>query len=283
MGFTSLDQLAVSMSTGQKERYTWQKATSNAATSAAGRWHELFTANGVPAAGAFAGTAGAATAMNRSTSGALPLGNDVSPMTRHLTNLAANATTATIVPGSLVLCDFLLYYPSCVVTGTATTLNNTVTLPRYTDGAGVQAIAVVQTALGAAAPALTITYTDQDGNTGNTALALTSPAASAPVSTLFAYNFGPFAPLAGTDKGMRKIDSYTIATGTTGTVAFLLVRPLAQIPLLAATTMSMMNLVHEFPSLEQVQDNACLGFLLQCGGAMTASAALNGWVETAWA
>lgn len=282
MGFTSLDALTAAMSAGQKERAVFQKATSNAAASAAGRWHELFTATGIPAAGSWSGTTGAATAMTRSTAGALPLGNNVTPDTRHLTKVAGCTTTSTVTPAVAVLCDFLLYYPGCVVTGAPTTLNNTVTLPRYTDGAGVQAFVAVQTALGATQPALTLTYTDQAGNTGNTALALTAPVASASISTLFAFNGLPFMPLAGTDTGVRKIDSYTLATGTTGTVAFVLVKPLVEIPIVALSTMTVANMVHELPSLERVYDDACLGWMLSPGGAMAANATFFGSAEWAW-
>ena len=282
MGFSSLDQLNASLSGGKKQRAWFQKATSNAAASAAGRWHELFTATGIPAAGSWSGTTGAATALSRSSQGALPLGANVAPETRHLTKLAACSTTSTVPPAVLVLCDFLLYYPGCVVTGAPTTLTNPVALPRYSDGVGVQALVAVQSVLGAAAPALTLSYTDQDGNTGNSALPVTAPVASAPVSTLFANNGLPFLPLAGPDNGIRKIDSYTLATGTTGTVAFVLVRPLVEIPLVALSTMSIANLVHELPSLEQVQDDACLGFLLSPGGAMAAGANVFGSVEWAW-
>lgn len=282
MGFTSLDALTAAMSNGQKERAYFQKATSNAAASAAGRWHELFTATGIPAGGSWSGTTGAATALTRSTVGALPLGANVMPDTRHLTKLAGCTTTSTVPPATAILCDFLLYYPGCVVTGAATTLTNVVTLPRYSDGAGVMAFVAVQTALGATTPALTLTYTDQAGNAGNVASALTSPVASAPVSTLFAFNGLPFLPLAAGDSGVRKIDSYTLATGTTGTVAFVLAKPLAEIPIVALSTMTVANMVHELPSLERVYDDACLGWIISPGGAMAANSTFFGSAEWAW-
>ena len=284
MAITSWDGIANAYGTGKRDRLNFQKISSNGAASAAGRWHEMLTWTGVPGPVTFSGTAGVATQLNASTSGALgPLPN-VSTDTRYLTKGYAQSPTATVVPSTLLLCDFLLYYPACVVTGTATTLNNAATLPRYTDGAGVEALIVVQSALGAASPALTLTYTDQSGNTGNLSpAALTSPGNSAPISTAFQHTAGgPFMAKIAGDTGVRKIDSYTLASGTTGTVAFLLVKVLAEIPLGAINTPTLMNYVTELPSMPKIEDGACLGFLMSAGGAMVTSASVMGAVEAVY-
>jgi hypothetical protein len=185
------------------------------------------------------------------------------------------------VPATLILCDFLLMYPSLVVTGAPTTLTNGVGLPRYTDGAGVQAVVTVNSALGAAAPALTFTYTDQGGTGSNVATAHTAPVASAPLSTCFLTDGSPFMRLAAGDSGVRSVQSYTLATGTTGTVSMLLCKPLATIPLLAINTASERDLAFQLPSLPQVVDGACLGFLVQVGGALITGGILMGTVDTA--
>jgi len=53
------------------------------------------------------------------------------------------SNSATGLPLPLILCDYLLYYPSVDDSISDTQiLDNTVTLPRYTDGKGVQVIAV---------------------------------------------------------------------------------------------------------------------------------------------
>lgn len=283
MGFASHDDFVTEITTNGKMSISrYQKTNSAGATSAAGRAHSTFTWNGIPTAGAYSGTAGVATQLNSSTTGALALNSAVTPDTRHLLNASGYTPSTVVTPATLVLCDFLLYYPACVVTGTATTLNNTATLPRYTSGNGVMCFIEVQSALGAASPALTLTYTDQAGNTGNTGLALTSPANSAPVSTLFQNSGGIFLPLAGADTGVRKIDSYTLASGTTGTVAFVLCKPLAEIPLSAANAPSILDFYAQVPSLPQIQDGACLGFIVIIGAAMTASQTIMGQVGYGW-
>lgn len=283
MGFSSVDDLVTEITTnGKYQSIRYQKTNSAGATSAAGRAHSMFTWTGIPAAGAYSGTAGVATQLTSTSTGALNLNSAVSPDTRHLLSMSGYTPSTVITPATLILCDFLLYYPSCVVTGTPTTLNNTATLPRYTDGAGVMCFVEVQTALGAASPALTLSYTDQAGNTGNSGLALTSPANSAPVSTLFQNNGGIFLPLAGTDTGVRKIDSYTLASGTTGTVAFVLAKPLAEIPLMAANTATERDFLSQIPSLPEIEDGACLGFIAVIGAAMTVNQTIMGRVDYGW-
>ena len=70
-----------------------------------------------------------------------------------------------------MLVDLLGFYRvTSVTTTTAQTLNNTVTLPRYTTGAGVQAFMwnTNTTAMGAATPNLSINYTNSAGTAGRT-------------------------------------------------------------------------------------------------------------------
>lgn len=283
MGFSSVDDLVNEITTnGKFQRSTFQKTSINGATSAAGRWHSLFQGNGIPSAGSYTGTAGVATVLNSSSAGALPLGDStVTPDTRHLLNIQAITPSTVVTPASLILCDFLLYYPACVVTGTPTTMNNTATLPRYADGVGVQCIVETQTANGATTPALTLNYRDQS-DSDQDGLVMTSPVASAPIGNLYAYNGGPFLPIASGDTGIKRINSYTLASGTTGTVAFVLVKPLAEIPLLAANTASERDYLTQLPSLPQIQDNACLGFIMLIGGAMTTVQTVMGKVEMGW-
>lgn len=181
-----------------------------------------------------------------------------------------------------MLCDFLLYYPANVVTGTPTTLNNTATLPRYTDGVGVQCIVCAQTAHGAASPALTLNYRDQSDNDAAAPYALTSPVNSAPISVLYAYGGGPFLVCNSGDTGIKRINSYTLASGTTGTAAFVLVKPLAIMPVLAANTASERDYLSQLPSLPRIEDDACLGFVTLIGGAMTTNQTLMGVVQHGW-
>jgi len=283
MAITGLDSAYAAAAAGQTNKGLFQKVSSNAAASVAGHWHEFFTATGIPTAGTWSGSAGVATALTAASTGALNIGTaSVSPDVRQLTSIKIQSPTATLVPATFYLVDYLLYYPACVVTGTPTTFNNTVTLPRYTTGEGVMAIVAVQTANGATQPALTITYTDQAGNTGNTGGVMTSPAASSAISKLYLNSGSPFMPLAGADTGVRKLDSYTLATGTTGTVAMVLVKVLAEIDIYAINTGNLNDYFSGNDILPKIEDNACLGFIGVAGGAMIASAVFSGTVNNIW-
>lgn len=283
MAITGLDSIYAAKAAGKSNKGLFQKFSSNAAASAAGRWHEFFTANGIPTAGAWSGSAGVATQLTGASQGGLNVGtSSVSTDIRHLTALKMQSPTATLVPATFYLVDYLLYYPACVVTGAPTALNNTATLPRYTDGAGVFPIIAVQSALGAAQPALTLTYVDEGGTGSNVALAMTSPVASAPISALFLNNGSPFLPLAGADKGVRSITSYTLATGTTGTVAMVLVKVIAEIDLYAINTGNMVDFLSGSDILPKIEDNACLGFIGVAGGAMIASSVFSGTISNVW-
>jgi hypothetical protein len=218
--------------------------------------------------------------MDMARQGAPYIGANVSPDTRHLLNLIMYTPTTTMCPATLVLCDFLVIYPSLVVTGTPTTLTPT-TLPRYTDGKGVMGIVSVVSALGAASPALTFSYTDQDDNP-SVASAITSPVASAALSKLFLVDGSPFIRIANGDVGIKTLTSYTLASGTTGTVSAFLVKPLCNIPLLALNTASERDFLYQLPSLPRIYDGACLAFLVCVGGAMIASALLNGQGDLGW-
>lgn len=286
MAIQSLDNIINAVTVGKSQKSIFQKATVNGATSAAGRYHELFTANGIPVAGAFSGTAGTAVQMTASTTGALPLGTDaVSPDNRHLLNMNVFTPTATGVPSKLILCDFLLYYPSLVVTGTPTTLTNGVALPRYTNGKGVMGIVAVQSALGAASPSLTFTYTRADTggtDTGRVATAITSPVNSAPISTMFQDLGAPFIRLQAGDTGIESVQSYTIGSGTTGTVALILVKPLAVIPTFVINTIVERDYLAQIPSLPKIEDNACLGFIMLTGAAMVINCSFQGELDMIW-
>lgn len=281
MGFTTVADLLSEIGAGKQQRINFLKTGPNGATLTAGQSLSYAQGGGSPPAISYSGTAGVATSLTRSTSGAFPLGPNVSTDTRHLIQWVAQSATATLSPCVLLLVDLLLYYPSCVITGTPTTMNNSTTLPRYTSGAGVMCYIEVQTATGNASPALTLNY-DGDASTGQTGL-LTQAANSAPIGALYQSFGGNFLPLAGANTGVKKINSYTLASGTTGTVAFVLCKPIAVIPLITNTASSERDYLFHCPSLPRVYDDACLGILaLNVGGSLATTNAISGLINLAW-
>lgn len=288
MAFATLDDLISELGAGKFARMTGFRTINTGATSVAGRWHECMGGTGSGGVMTLTGTAGVGAALSSATSGAFPQQTaNVTPDTKHILTLSAVTPAATAVPGILVLTDLLYMYPSCVVTGTPSTLNNGAARPtRHNNGTGVQCSAFVVGALGAATPSLTVTYTDQGGTGSNTGT-LTASANSLPVGACLtggsAATLGSlYMNLANGDSGVRTLDSYTIASGTTGTVTFMLHRPLATIPLVAANVAGERDFLFNMPSLPQIPDDACLGMFLLTGGALTAGNQVQVDIGTAW-
>jgi hypothetical protein len=146
----------------------------------------------------------------------------------YLARLAAQASTA----GSLWLIDRLWQNSGLSVTSVAAQAITPATLPSR-DGAegtnGVNVMAAIEWSAtgGAGVPTVTLTYTDQDGNTGNTGTF--TGVASPPVGT-----FELFTMAAG-DTGVRAPTSFIqSATRTSGAMHLVLFRVLAQLELSAA-------------------------------------------------
>jgi hypothetical protein len=140
--------------------------------------------------------------------------------------------------GVLIVGDMLAYYPSLdsntagaqAMLGTPSTGDNIIT--RFTDAEGVMIFADVQVALGAGAANLTVTYTDQDGNTGTTAsIAMIPSAPNGKIPYAYSGN-GPFLRLASGDRGAKSIQSFNVSAGmgVGGTFALCLFKPLLTIP-----------------------------------------------------
>ncbi len=170
-GFTSQDNMINAISTlGQSYRTDWQKSTFATTAHTAGLWYSLMRGGGNPAADTILGTgtnlAFQALSDTVATASGIPHGGNVGGH-KVLLSAAAQTAAATTAPCVLMLVDMLGFYPITTVTTTgAQTLNNTVTLPRYTDGAGVQAFLTPSTVMGAATPNITLNYTNSAGTAG---------------------------------------------------------------------------------------------------------------------
>ena len=93
----------------------------------------------------------------------------------------------------------------------------------------------------------------------------------------------PYLPLASGDTGIRSIQSVTLsATMTSGSLAIVLCKPLASIPLTTAGIMAERNLMTQLPSLPRVVDGANLNLLFVTASATATATPFIGYLETAW-
>jgi hypothetical protein len=288
-GFSSFDDFINETTTnGKRQILPFYRTINTGATSAAGAWHECFASVGTGGTGTFTGTAGVGVAMTSATTGALPISPAVvSTDLRYLTKIVAQVAATTAVPGWVMLTDMLYQYPSCVVTGTPTVLSNAAGKPaRHNSGIGAELSAIVNGANGAATPLLTCTYTNTVPTAGRTGT-LASTLASSPVGRMYGGAAAggvlttPIMGRAAGDLGVNELNSYAITSGgTTGTVTFLIHRPITTIPLIAANAPSFENYIGDI--MPQIDDNACLGLFVNIGGALPANQVLQGELRMGW-
>jgi len=292
MGFSSMDDLISEITAGKFNRADWNKIT-GAAAYTSGRWYDLSSLAGTPVANSFAGTSLTWTACNESTGNGTDIfgirhGGNVTPDGKHLLNAMANTAVATGVPSQLMLVDMCGYWPGINMNlATAQTLSGTPSL-RYTNGEGVRAFLTIRTSSGATAHNLSMSYTDQAGNTGNALPVTVSCTASAITphithSGTAANNYGPFLPLANGDFGIRNVASVTLSAASgAGTAALVLAKPIMTIPLMAASIASERDFVNSLPSLPEIKDGACLTWLYFSGAATVANSNFYGSLEMGW-
>lgn len=170
----------------------------------------------------------------------------------------------------------------------------TIQMPRYANGVGCQAAFVVGTAPTGGGPTLSASsYTNSALTAGRafTGSPTMGAAADAYAGRIIhsgnaAGRFGPFLPLAGGDTGIAKVDSFTFSGGTaytgSGVLGLCIMRPLLDLPVPVSGMWSERDLVNQLPSMPQVQDGACLKWLLFGTGATTANSPLNFAIDLGW-
>lgn len=296
-GFSSLDNMINEISSnGKFFRADWQKSTFTTTAHTAGLWYSLFRGGGNPPADTILGTGTnlAFQALTDATTNAtgIPHGGNVGGGTgfKHLLNAAAQTAAATTAPCVLMLVDLLGFYLLSTVTTTgAQTLNNSVTLPRYTDGAGVQAFITPSTVMGAATPNITLIYTNSAGTGSRTTPATLPIGNSAAAVTSIVYSgtgsgkYGPFVPLVAGDAGIRSVQSINLsASYLSGVLNLVLCKPLLTLPITTLGVTAERDLVNQFMSMPKVYDGACLSWLMLAGAATPVGSALSGHLELGW-
>ncbi len=223
-----------------------------------------FQAPGIPAAGAYDGSLNAKQFVgNRAAlshaAGLVTFNAAVAPEKNFLT-FARGGNFSTNPHGIAYLVDMLVEYcfdgnvgPAAQNTGTALGNND---LPRYQDAEDVMIVTDVITALGVTPRGLTFNYTDESGNTGTT-VSFNTVASQAAIQTCG--NVGPFVPLAAGDRGVKSIQSATLAVGGTGagTFAAVLVKRLATLRFELTSGLTEFDGVNLQEALSELKADAC--------------------------
>lgn len=275
MGVNSIKQVIDAETDGASRRYMWRKVPSQVTT--AGYWFDLSLSPGNPVPKYwFDATPLVAKSISQSTDGGLWHGPNTSPQQQFLRMTTAMSSSATGLPLPLVLCDYLMYYPSIDDSLLdEQLLDNTVTLPRYTDGKGVQVIAVT-VAGRTGGQSFYFTYTNSDGVSGRVSQTVTQNAISAigtittsSLSTL-SQSGNPFIGLQSGDSGVRSIESVTMLGVDVGLFSLILVKPLASTMIREQTAPVEKDYLIESSDIPKIEDDAYLGWLTNPRGSLNA-------------
>ena len=264
MTINNFRELANAEIDGRARQYMWRKSPSQ--ISAQGTWFDMSMSPGTPPPKYwFDAPPAVAKAISQSADGGLYHGPNVSPYTKYLRKFSIAASASTALPIRALICDYLLYYPSLDDSVTdPQTMDNTVTLPRYTSGEGVQMLAV-SVAARTGGQQFYVTYTNSDGVAGRTSRTVTQSIQAAigiiVTSGNIAQNGNPFIGLQDGDKGVRSIESVTMLGADVGLFALILVKPIAEISIGELLTFSEKDFLINDNALPILQDNAFLTLL----------------------
>jgi hypothetical protein len=220
----------------------------------AGRACSLWTYDGMPAGGE---VPTAAAIPDLTTTGALPFTAATGARDLHLIGASITPLTA----GVYLLYDRLMHIGGLSGTSTADqTVQGATPSPaitRNTGGEGNIAWYEVYSILGTTSTTLTMTYTDQDGNTGQTSTMNIGATGFREVTR------AQRIPLAAGDTGIRAIEKVklTATTGTLGNFGMTIAQPLAWIPVGVAGTAGWRDYTTGLPGIPVIDPNACLALM----------------------
>lgn len=260
---------------GQVHSCTFRKVPSQ--TSTANIWADLSMAAGNPPPNYYVGSELTATVFEGHRG--IFHGYDKSPANKYLVELGLTSPTAGFV-GQYKLMDYVLFYPFVDMdSADEQVMDNTTTLPRYTDGAGllVMAVAVTPSVGGGT---FTFTYYNQDGIL-KTSPTQTCNTAAVNIASLITsqsavvVNHGPFLRLADGDTGVRSIVSLTNAVLNGGLIALVLVKPICDSTILEINTTRELSFPQLNATPQRVVDGAYLNLIVLPAGTVAAGLLLG--------
>lgn len=258
-------------------RFHSQRFLKNPGVGVAGRWIDWTFASGQPLYDAKVGTAGKFTPLVAQGNDAIyfpPIG---AGMERRLASVVVRSSSAG-GPGSIVVADLLGYYP--LIDGDSTDtqfFDNTLTLPRYADGAGVIPVLVSSVAPSVQDGIGTMTCIGTDGvehtsppfrfqNTTVNGLVSTVPA------NAVAGEGSLSLPLAGGALGCRAVTSLTYTQAPGGLAAIYMLRVLGTCLFNGNQSLATEKqfLLHNGLQAPQVLDGAYINLFYRYGGGASA-------------
>ena len=211
-------------------------------------------------------------------------GGDVSPSQKILRKINLRCSAANLIPSRYILCDYLGFYGGISwESSDPQILNNTVTLPRYTDGKGVRAF-LVQLFGSSGGSTYTINYTNTCNEDKTSPIQTANSLGTGGLQngqTSTRYN--PFIDLQAGCSGIKRINSLTVNVLGSGIAVLVLVKPLAEIIYRDAsiTACSEIDYLIDKSETPIIYDGAKLNFIFSPIGNPT-GLIYNGYCEFAW-
>jgi hypothetical protein len=230
-----------------------------------------------------------------------------------LTGTRVRCTTTTTLPAGLSLAtDYYLIRVTDLTAKLATSYANAIAgtaiditgagtgthtlnwlLPRYTNGAGVQAIMwnTNATAMGAATPNLSLaSYTNSTQSTGRATPTVLPIGKTAAANGLILYSgtgagkYGPYMPLQSGDAGIAQVDNVQISVSyVSGEFSVGLMRPLITMPMTTIGVASEREFMTQVAGgMSRVYDGAALYWLIYHGAATPVNSAFYGHCDFVW-
>ena len=283
-GFSHIKDLVDSENNGQTSFFMFRKTPSQATVTRP--WFDMSMSPGNPIPQYYIGAIATATPLKHSTDGGIYHSKAVSPQKKFLRKTTLMSNSATGLPAMFLLLDYLMFYPF-IDEGTTDEqfMDNTQTLPRYTDGAGVKIMAV-SVAGRTGGQSFVVSYTNQDGVSGRTTLAaLENTAASNGQIVTSQVNAnapsGPFLTLQSGDTGVRSIESVTMLGADVGLFSLVLVKPLAQTQIRGVDAAVEVDHLTDKANLVQIQDDAYLNWIV-CPQGSLSGVSIFGDIRVVW-
>lgn len=283
-GFKTIGEVVDAELSGKVRNYIWRKTPSQ--TTILGLWFDTSMSPGMPPPQYYIGAILTATQLKQSTDGGLYHGPNVSPSEKFLRMLTTQANVGTALPMNAILCDYLMFYPFIDEGSTDEQFTvNVSTLPRYTDGKGVQVMAITTNA-GTGGQQFFFNYTNSDGVSGRISQTVTQNTSTA-VGTVMGSNLttqnasNPFIGLQFGDSGVRSIQSVTMLGVDTGLFSLVLVKPLVQHCFREITVPYEKDFLIPTGDMPRIYDDAFLGFLTLPLGSLAATV-LRGDLKVIW-
>lgn len=255
---------------GQYQLSSFRKVSSQA--TAAGTWTDLSMASGNPSPNFYSWLELTSTTLDGNKG--IYHWQNVSTQ-KVLKELSVQTVTANAVPITMVLCDYLLFYPQIDMDSVDPQLMiNDTPLPRYETGEGVRMFLVAQY------PYVwwvnfVVSYTNSEWVAGRSTGTISMNTATFIGSfvhwTTVQNSYGWFLPLQLWDKWVRSVESITFSSAWGGLWAIVLVKPLATITINEITAPSETNYVKDMTSIPEIKNGAFLSFIA-CPNASIASA-----------